>query len=309
MLAKIYHYLDRIYYNKNFLLVYRCCKVLINIFIPLSYMFTRRKKCNSQSNIIISLTSFPARIGKVHLVIESLLRQTYMPQKIVLYLSRMQFNSMDQIPRRLKKLCNNGYMEISFVDDDLKSHKKYYYAVKEYEGYDIITVDDDIFYPEDLVECLHKGSVDNRDTVVCLWANSIKLKENKLCSYEEWSIEDVVYDKPQMALLPIGCAGIYYPYNSFNVKLLLDKERILELCPKADDIWLRFNTLLNGKRVVKTGYYMNFVFIDVLIRNNISLCKENVSGGQNDVQIANIVEVFPSVLKALLESGEVNERS
>src|SRR5690554_5862757 len=47
----------------------------------------------TKKNLIISLTSFPARISNVNLVIESMLRQTILPERIILWLSRKQFKS------------------------------------------------------------------------------------------------------------------------------------------------------------------------------------------------------------------------
>jgi hypothetical protein len=42
-------------------------------------------------DLIVSLTSFPPRIGKLHLVIQALLQQSLQPRKIVLYLSLEEF--------------------------------------------------------------------------------------------------------------------------------------------------------------------------------------------------------------------------
>ena len=41
--------------------------------------------------IIVSLTSYPPRIGCVHRVVESLIRQTVRADEIILYLSRDEF--------------------------------------------------------------------------------------------------------------------------------------------------------------------------------------------------------------------------
>ena len=42
-------------------------------------------------------------------------------------------------------------MKIEFKDEDLRSHKKYYYTIKEYPDDIMITVDDDIFYRSDMI--------------------------------------------------------------------------------------------------------------------------------------------------------------
>lgn len=44
------------------------------------------------------------------------------------------------------------------MDEDIRSHKKYWYAISEYPGMSIITVDDDIIYSSDTIKDLVEGS-------------------------------------------------------------------------------------------------------------------------------------------------------
>ena len=54
-------------------------------------------------------------------------------------------NELKDIPDNLLGYYNKKQLEIIFVEEDLRSHKKYYYAFKEYQNDIIITIDDDIF--------------------------------------------------------------------------------------------------------------------------------------------------------------------
>lgn len=72
--------------------------------------------------IIVSLTSFPARINNVWLVVECMLRQTVHADKIILWLSKDQFPSDDCIPFSLKKRISDVF-EIRMVSGDIRSHK------------------------------------------------------------------------------------------------------------------------------------------------------------------------------------------
>ncbi|MBQ2886366.1 MAG: hypothetical protein IJE43_21810 [Alphaproteobacteria bacterium] len=47
--------------------------------------------------VIVSLTSYPARINIVHKTIESLLNQTYKADKVILYLAYEQFQIKKKI--------------------------------------------------------------------------------------------------------------------------------------------------------------------------------------------------------------------
>ena len=303
MLSMLYSYLDRIYNKDFFLIRYRFLKIFINAFAPIYYKLVKRNKLDPKSNIIISLTTFPERIHRVHLVIESLLHQKKMPKQIILYLSKLQFEDFEVIPNKLKKMHQFGYLTIKFVDEDYKSHKKYYYVIKDYAQYDIVTVDDDIFYPEDFLQALFYTHIQHPNAVCCFWADKIVVHNNRICSYDKWTF-DVQCDKEMFNLLPIGCAGIYYPSGCFLLPQLLNASLFMSLCPKADDIWLRCNTMMNNVNVVKSGYYKNFIFIDIMIKNNVRLCDENVDGKKNDVQFQKMIALFPEIERNIIEKRE-----
>ena len=48
-------------------------------------------------------------------------------------------------------------IEIIKVKEDIKSHKKYYYTMKHYRDYAIITLYDDIYYPSDVIVSLYES--------------------------------------------------------------------------------------------------------------------------------------------------------
>ena len=63
--------------------------------------YIRKKK------IIISMTSIPVRIDKVWIVVESLLRQTYKPDQIILWLAKDEFKDCP-LPSTLKAQQKRG---------------------------------------------------------------------------------------------------------------------------------------------------------------------------------------------------------
>lgn len=128
--------------------------------------------------IIVSLTTFPARINKVSIVIESLINQTHKPNKIILWLSKDQFKDLSTLPPNLIKYLERG-LDIRFVDGDIKSHKKYFYSFQEYPHDLVILVDDDILYESTFVEHLIEGMDDS--TIKCRYAFRItKSSDGKL---------------------------------------------------------------------------------------------------------------------------------
>ena len=93
-------------------------------------------------DVIVSLTSFPARIDRVWMVVECMRRQTVMPKNVILWLSKEQFPDQN-LPESLKKEIDDFFV-VRFVEGDIRSHKKYYYVSKEYPDSYIILIDDDI---------------------------------------------------------------------------------------------------------------------------------------------------------------------
>jgi len=83
--------------------------------------------------VIVSFTSYPKRIGMVHKVVESLLEQTIRADAILLYLSLDEFpHEESDLPDMLREMIGKHGFRIIWVKGNLKSHKKYYYALQEY---------------------------------------------------------------------------------------------------------------------------------------------------------------------------------
>ena len=104
-------------------------RLFANIILPLWYMITPNKKFSVDPNscFVVSLTSFPMRIERIWITIESIFRQTYKPLSIILWLSKEQFpNGELDLPKGLIKMRKRG-LEIKFVEGDIRSHKKYKY--------------------------------------------------------------------------------------------------------------------------------------------------------------------------------------
>ena len=105
--------------------------------------------------IIVSMTSFPARIEYVYLSLSQLFNQTLPPDKIELWLAEPQFPS-HELPENLRPLIDLG-LEVKFCPEDIKGHKKYFYAMKSHPDSLVTTFDDDLIYHEWCIEELYKS--------------------------------------------------------------------------------------------------------------------------------------------------------
>lgn len=236
-------------------------------------------------NVIVSLTSFPARIGFVHLTIESLLRQTVLPNHIFLWLSKEQFPSENTIPANLKDLQNDIF-QIRLVDGDIRSHKKYYYAMSEYPDSIVITTDDDIIYPPNIIKTLLTTS-DKYPS--CIIANVARTISYNGCYPEEYSHWRIAKALSRTNNVQIGAGCVLYPSHSLY-KDCLDLELSQRLAPTVDDLWLNAMARLQGTDVIKTTFKQ--ALLPVIIPKDEKLTTINVQGNRNDEQLKSIREYY-----------------
>lgn len=241
-----------------------------------------------EKEIVISLTSFPGRIADVWIVIECLFRQTYKADKIILWLSELQFEGV-VLPKLLIEQQKRG-LEIRFVKDDLRSHKKYYYALENFDSSIIVTVDDDVFYHQDVIKTLIEAHQSHPNEVIANRAHKIKFNEEKLIlPYRKWYVN---YKSAYSSYLyvPTGVGGVLYPPGSLSNKLL-NVDAIKELCLQADDLWLKVGSLLTSTKVHITPNYPQ-EFITVGKTQKSKLVTSNSLNGGNDEQMKRILEYF-----------------
>jgi hypothetical protein len=261
-------------------------RFLANIFVPIWFVLTnlffskKLRKCESDKEIIVSLTTFPARINRIWIVIECILRQTYPPNRIILWLSKEQFDSYSSLPKRLLKLQMRG-LEIEFCDEDLRSHKKYYYSLKKYPNTILITVDDDFIYHSNLINDLLKMHIKYPQAICCHRAVKIRLEDQIVLPYKLW---EPIYNEnhPDFNVFFTTGGGTLFPPNSLH-KEVLNKKIFLNYCKYADDVWLNLMSQMNNTKIIKL--ISNYdVLIPLFIKGNSSLASINVDDGLNDEQ-------------------------
>lgn len=265
-------------------------RILANIFVPAWFVltnltFSKKLKAHKKDRkIIVSLTTFPSRINKIWIVVECMLRQTYPPDRIILWLSKKQFHGLSSLPDNLLKLQRRG-LEINFCDEDLRSHKKYFYTLKNYSNDVLITVDDDFIYPSSLIEELMKLHLENPQAICCHRALHITMKEKKILPYNDW---EYIYNQygPAFDIFFTSGGGTLFP-PFFLHKEVLNDEVFMKFCKYADDIWLNLMSQMNNIKTVKSAY-SHGVSIPLYIPGNTTLSSINVDDGLNDIQLNDV---------------------
>ena len=251
-------------------------------------------------SIIVSMTTFPARIGYVHLAIKSLLNQTVSPGKIILWLAKEQFQDVE-IPEQLRALCAYG-LELRFCDEDLLAHKKYYYAMQEFPEQIIVTYDDDIIYPEDSLEKLLAMHRRYPNAIICNRGREIKIENGFVASYKDWKVSGrIPAGIPSYRVMASTGAGTLYPPHCIPEEAF-EIEKIRALALTADDLWMKVMSIYGGVPVVKSQTRFKALCISKG-KQDITLAHQNVDQNLNDLVIKNLLTQYPQVLHALLEDG------
>ncbi len=256
--------------------IFRCEKAGIKI-------ENKRKR-----RFILSITSIPSRIDKSWITIESLLRQSYKPDKIILWLAEDEFRNV-RLPERLKEQQKRG-LEICYCDN-LRSYKKFYYTAKKYPNDYIVTADDDIIYTEDMLEILVKTYRKNPGNVVCHRSHYIQKHGGRLRLYNQWiHYEERRHMKeiPSFQNFFTSGAGTLIPIFRLR-KEILNRDAFMELVPYADDVWLNFCAWKSGIRTVNTkGICGHLISIERSSDKGLSCI--NVIYGKNDEQIERVLK-------------------
>lgn len=230
-----------------------------------------------ETPIIVSMTSYDKRFSTLNICIKSLLRQTYKPDRIILYLAEKDRRALTKEIISLKKFG----LEIIYVDEDLRPHKKYYYAMKDNPDAIVITVDDDCIYSPKLIEYLIKTNKIFPNAITAARARKIEADKNGFLAYNKWNLA-TISNKPSDQLIATGVGGVLYPPHLLDPNLLLNKSEIKKYI-QVDDLWLKTVEILNHVPTVVCDKRIDEKRIEIPSAQSIGLTQTNVLKNENDL--------------------------
>lgn len=247
-------------------------------------------KNNRNMNIIVSLTSFPKRFSQLVITLKSIILQDIKPYKIIVYLGS-DTNEKD-ITTEMKEFIKYGVEYRIDNKLNLKGHKKYYYALKEFKDYLVITIDDDIIFPKTMISELLRCHIKYPEAVCARRVHKITKKNNNILPYNLWDKEYFAKNKPSNRLIATTGAGtLYSPYViSRLVDLTFDYNSIINLCLDADDIWMKCMEIMSSIKVVFADNEIMGSFIEV--DENYTLMPKNVGKCKNDLFLNEIIKKY-----------------
>ena len=186
-------------------------------------------------------------------------------------------------------------INIILVNENLRPHLKYYYAMTLYRDYAIITLDDDLEYAKDTFESLFNAYIDNPNIISGRRTHLMTFKSNgELRGYFEWIFSQRFINESNFNLVLTNNGGSIFPPDILNINE--DFKPIINETITCDDLTLKYYANLKGiphkwvvnknlmgiKKIIKdpkipTLYEINHINNDICINKLDMMINELIS--------------------------------
>ena len=207
--------------------------------------------------VIVSLTSFPGAIEYAAGAVESILKGSVLPHKIVLYVTMSQFEGLD-LPDKLKRLeKENDIFEIRNYDREIRSYRKLVPALADFPEATIVTIDDDVAYHPHMLRDLLRLHEKYPEYVLAHRAKKIKpCKPYKKWSKYRWYHFLTKRFQPGFDNIQTGVGGVLYPPGALKSEMIRE-DLFTKLAPTADDLWFWAAAVANGRKILPVPFGRN----------------------------------------------------
>ena len=264
---------------------------------------------NSRMNLVVSMTSYPARIGVAHYALFSVMSQSLKPDAVILWLTEEEFPGKEKdVPEEVLRLRDNG-LTIGWTEN-LRSYTKLVPSLRAYPDSVIVTADDDLFYLNGWLERLHADYENNgrRTMVHAHRAHRIALDDRMLPRpYADWTPAKQNLPGASFLNFATGFGGVLYPPGALHPDAV-DAAKFLALAPHADDVWFWAMAVLNGTMVRLIDTFLT-LYPGLNPRDlPHNLWTYNILEGGNTVQMANVLEAYPEIAVNLMAEQKMLRR-
>lgn len=243
------------------------------------------------SEVIVSLTTHGERIYNVFRAIESIFQQSVKANKVILYLSDVEFKDKE-LPALLQNQMKRG-LDIHYVKD-IRAYTKLVPAIKEFPEATIITIDDDYMYPVNTIERLLVAHAEFPNAVCCHASRAIKLaNEKELLPYSTFPQIFPKKLESDISYMAEGFGAVLYPPHCMHEDAVED-ELFMRLSPLADDLWYKCMELLVGTPVFqlpRNRTWFSSMYSDETVQD-LALANLNVIENKNDPQLKAIFDYY-----------------
>ena len=205
---------------------------------------------------IVSMTTVPSRKKRLEENIESILNQTYKFDKLVINIDdNLSQEDIDWYKEFAKK---DSRIEIGFGEAKWRSCNKLLPTIKKYPDDVIITIDDDVYYPDECVERLVKKHIEYPDVVVAHEINPLIVnKKTKTLFY--FNSFDIKLEQIEYGKYLSNCS--LFPPHIFDNTDLYDYDKMMMVTKgNHDEYWFWINSTLNHVKSIGLDYIYTFSF-------------------------------------------------
>lgn len=212
-----------------------------------------------KGRLIVSMTSYPARIGGAADIWKSVLRQkTDEPFRCVMVLSEEEFPN-HRLPDDLQRLVKDGWIELLWWPRNTRSHMKLYPVMQTWPDADVITIDDDMYKPQgwlqNMIEDHRRWPQDvisnsftyNLDSNMG-WHRMLDLPQK--VSKGKNDVPGLVF---QFARICSG-HGTLFPAHTFTDERFFDEKAMMRLAPTCDETWMWMWAMLSGREFRQSSW-------------------------------------------------------
>lgn len=255
--------------------------------------------------MIISLTSFPARLPQIGKCLQSLVDQLEPEDRLILWLGEEKFpNRMADVPASIRGLSTEagGCVEIRFTHDR-KSFTKLLPALDAFPGDCIITVDDDAIYKPGTIALLKAAHRKNENAIFAHGVSDVYRIGKR------WKRTTGTFGfrrSPLHLRMPLGICGVLYPPHSLH-PIVSNESLFMKLCPTTDDIWFWYCAVKQDTPILRVPHAIQRVsFAAGWSVGALSAINETHGDKVNRENIRRLMEFDPSFAKKLSTIADHN---
>lgn len=187
---------------------------------------------------IFSLTTLPSRAKKIYPTLYSLLDQTH-PLKIEIHIPERANPEPKKKYLFSKEILNHPNIEIITHPEDTGPSMKFIPAIQKKREIpvNVISVDDDMIYPQGLAEALIKATNLNGESIHCVRGNIFK---GKASYYSSPTIHSNDINTRKQVAIVTGCGGYIIPVKVVEKLrgVISDYSKAPKECRLMDDVWI-----------------------------------------------------------------------
>ena len=248
-----------------------------------------------REKIIVSLTSYPARIGEIKYTLYSLLTQDFPADEVVLWLTEEEFPAGEKSLPSYMKLWEKYGLKIRWTRNK-RSYTKLLPALEFYKNAVIVTADDDIYYSKGWLRCLYETHVKYPEDIVAHRVRRVILGDKGVAPYVDWPIISEHCRSHRNFLTGVG--GVLYPINCMHEDI--NKQDLWEeLSPSNDDIWFWAMAVINGRKItVPINDINRLIYTDSdMQQEGKTLWRSNIYN--NDECFKRVISIYPQIMDRL----------